>query len=478
MNPAARIQALIELAEDIALGGAADAATSAYFRARRYIGAKDRAWLAEQIYAHLRRRARLEWWVNRVLERPAAAPPPAARHRVIADLLLAQRWSARDFASSFDGDKHHAAPLSRAERLLVEQLAGQPLDHAEQPADVRGEYPAWLEPELTRFAGGDATVLAKLNEPAPLDLRVNTLSHSRETVQQHLAASGIKAEPTPWSPLGLRVEGRPALGRDAAFLAGEMEIQDEGSQLVALLVDARPGLSVLDYCAGAGGKTLALAAAMRNKGRLVASDISSVRLDRAVKRLRRAGIHNVERRPLGPEQAGWFKRQAGRFDRVLVDAPCSGTGTWRRNPDMKWKFSPADLEELATLQGDILAQAAKLVKPGGRLIYATCSLLPAENEQRIESFRETHPEFAVQPVGALWSDLLPGPCPVDGPYLRLDPAHHGTDGFFAAVLERRKTAPEKDETSSTTQKEPSPPLRGERAGCGGRSARRETSHCD
>ena len=457
MNQAARIQALIELAEDIAAGGAADAAASAYFRARRYIGSKDRAWIAEQIYALLRRRARLDWWIARALERPETAPPPPARHRVIADLLLTQGWSERDVARSFDGDKHHPAPLSRAERRLVETLAGQPLEHEEQPAAVRGEYPAWLEPALMRFAGGDLGTLAKLNEPAPLDLRVNTLSSSREEAQKRLAAAGIVGRPTPWSPLGLRVEGRPALGREAAFQAGEIEIQDEGSQLVALLVDARPGQAVLDYCAGAGGKTLALAAAMRNKGRLVASDISAARLERAVTRLRRAGIHNVERRPLGPEHAAWFRRQAGRFDRVLVDAPCSGTGTWRRNPDMKWKFSEQDLAELEALQGDILDQAAKLVKPGGRLIYATCSLLPAENETRIERFRAAHPEFDLKPVPALWAELLPGPCPVDGPYLRLDPAHHETDGFFAAVLEREKKAAEAGTEAATDKPEASPP---------------------
>ena len=457
MNQAARIQALIELADDIAAGGAADAATSAYFRARRYIGSKDRAWIAEQIYALLRRRARLDWWIGRVLERPETAPPPPARHRVIADLLT-RGWTERDVARAFDGDQHHPAPLSRAERLLVDKLAGQALDHAEQPASVRGEYPAWLEPALMRFAGGDLAALAKLNEPAPLDLRVNTLTTSREEAQKRLAAAGIAAKPTPWSPLGLRVEGRPALGREAAFQAGEIEIQDEGSQLVALLVDARPGQAVLDYCAGAGGKTLALAAAMRNKGRLVASDISAARLERAVTRLRRAGIHNVERRPLGPEHAAWFKRQAGRFDRVLVDAPCSGTGTWRRNPDMKWKLSERDLAELEALQGDILDQAAKLVKPGGRLIYATCSLLPAENEVRIESFRATHADFDLKPVPELWSDLLPGPCPVDGPYLRLDPAHHETDGFFAAVLQRQpKEEVAKTETPPAEEQEPASP---------------------
>jgi 16S rRNA (cytosine967-C5)-methyltransferase len=436
MTPEGRIGALIDLLEEVAKGGAADAAASAFFRGRRYIGSKDRGWIAVRLYAVLRRRARLDWWIDRVLERPEGAPQPAARHRVIADLMLTEGWPIERVLGVFDGDKHHPAPPSRAERTLLEALKRQPLEHPDQPAWVRRELPEWITPELERLFQGDEAELAALNEPAPLDLRVNRLGGSREEAIAQLAEAGIEAVATPLSPLGLRVTGRPALSRSAAFQAGRVEVQDEGSQLVALLAGAKPGYAVLDYCAGAGGKTLALAAEMGNKGRLIACDVSAKRLERAVIRLRRAGVHNVERRALGPDSAQWLKRQAGRFDRVLVDAPCSGTGTWRRNPDMKWKIGPRDLSELTRLQAEILATASRLVKPGGRLVYATCSLLPVENEETVQRFLADHPDFVVRPVSEIWAEDVGGDCPVPGPYLRLTPARHHTDGFFAAVLER------------------------------------------
>ena len=220
------------------------------------------------------------------------------------------------------------------------------------------------------------------------------------------------------------------------FRDGRVEVQDEGSQLVALLVDARPGQAVVDYCAGAGGKTLALAARMENKGRLLALDVSAGRVDRATQRLRRAGVHNVTRRLLEGESDKWLKRNAASFDRVLVDAPCSGTGSWRRNPDAKWRLRPEDLTELVAKQAAILASAARLTKPGGRLVYATCSLLAAENDRQVEAFLATHAGWRVVPVAEVWTSVLGTPCPTDGPWLHLTPAQHGTDGFFAAVLER------------------------------------------
>ncbi|MEJ0068121.1 MAG: RsmB/NOP family class I SAM-dependent RNA methyltransferase [Pseudomonadota bacterium] len=311
---------------------------------------------------------------------------------------------------------------------------------------MRGEYPAWLEATLGAVPEAE---LRALNAPAPLDLRVNQLATSREQALAGLTAVGITASPTRFSPLGLRVVGRPSLSHQPIFQDGWVEVQDEGSQLVALLADARPGQAVIDLCAGAGGKTLALAAAMGNKGRLIACDVSAKRLERAVKRLRRAGVHNVERRTLGPDAQAWLKRQAGRFDRVLVDAPCSGTGTWRRNPDMKWRIGPTDIDELCVIQNEVLDRAARLVKPGGRLIYATCSLLAAENEQAIDGFLARHGEFQVLPVAGVWASLLAGDCPVDGPYLRLSPARHGTDGFFAAILLRAAAASVAKEPEAT-----------------------------
>jgi 16S rRNA (cytosine967-C5)-methyltransferase len=257
-----------------------------------------------------------------------------------------------------------------------------------------------------------------------------------------LAAGGIKAAPTELSPWALRVQGRPNLPAQAAFTEGLVEIQDEGSQLAALLVGARPGMRVCDFCAGAGGKSLALAAAMGNKGHIVACDVSGPRLEGATKRLRRAGAHNVERRHLESERDAWVKRHAGSFDRVLVDAPCSGTGTWRRNPDARWRLTPQDVAELRELQGRILASAARLVKPGGRLIYVTCSLLPEENERQAEAFAAANPEFEPVPVSQVWREALgtkppPGHPDWGDPWLRLSPARHGTDGFFVAVFARQ-----------------------------------------
>ncbi len=436
MTPGARVQALIDLTDQLAsVGGAADAAASAYFRARRYIGSKDRSWIAERLYAGLRRRAHIDWWVDRVLERLPTSPPPAARHRVIADLLLTGEPAER-VAGWFDGGPYRPDPPSRAERTLFAELDGKSLDHPDQPRWVQGEVPDWAIEALPAVFGNPVELQA-LADGGPLDLRVNPLVGSREEALAALTAAGIEASPTPLSPLGLRVVGRPPLGTQPAFVSGLVEVQDEGSQLVALLTDAKPGMAVIDFCAGAGGKTLALAAAMANQGRLIACDIAGQRLERAVKRLRRAGVHNVERRVLDGSSAQWLKRQAGRFDRVLVDAPCSGTGTWRRNPDMKWKVGLEAVANLTVLQQDILGRAAALVRPGGRLVYATCSLLPAENSEQVTAFLAARPDFQVVPIAELWAAIIGTPCPCDGDYLTLTPGQHGTDGFFAAVLERR-----------------------------------------
>jgi 16S rRNA (cytosine967-C5)-methyltransferase len=272
--------------------------------------------------------------------------------------------------------------------------------------------PDWLGSRI------DPAELRALLEPASLDLRVNLLKATRDEARAALAAEGLEAVPTPHSPWGLRIEGRRQVTTGAAFREGLVEIQDEGSQMVAALVDARPGMRVADLCAGAGGKTLALAMTMQNRGQLVACDVSAARLDGAVRRLRRAGVHNVERHLL---EAGdkWIKRRAASFDRILVDAPCTGTGTWRRNPDARLRLTEADLAELLPKQAALLDQAASLVRKDGRLVYATCSLLAEENEDQVTAFVSRHPGFAQVDV------------------LTLTPARHGTDGFFAAVLERR-----------------------------------------
>jgi 16S rRNA (cytosine967-C5)-methyltransferase len=273
--------------------------------------------------------------------------------------------------------------------------------------------------------------------PAQIDLRVNTLKTTREAALAGLQASGIECWAGKYAPTAIRVKGRPAIMAHPLYKSGAIEIQDEGSQLVAYMLNPLPGQAVMDFCAGAGGKTLALGALMQNRGRVVAADVLASRLARAKDRFRRAGLQNVETRPLDEEAGKWLKRRAASFDRVLVDAPCSGVGTWRRNPDMRWRPLGPKLEELTALQADILARAAPLVKPGGRLAYATCSLLRAENEAIIEAFLTTHADFTLLPMDKIRAEVLPEMKGISGEYLRLTPSRHGTDGFFTAVLEKK-----------------------------------------
>jgi len=411
----------------------ADQIASAYFKGRRYIGAKDRRAVAETVWRVLRHRARLVWWLERIEH-----PETSARAQVLADHLFEGGVFSADL---FEGAHATMAP-DAVEKRLQEMLRGKNLFHHEMPAWVKGEYPEWLEPRLAALFGERLTAeVASMRDEASLDLRVNTLKADRATARAALAADSVPSEPTPLSPLGLRLPYRVPLVQLNAWRNGLVEVQDEGSQLVALLTDARPGMAVVDYCAGAGGKTLGLAATMQNSGRLVACDVAEWRVDRAKDRLRRAGVHNVTRRVISGEVDKWIKRSAGSFDRVLVDAPCTGTGTWRRNPDAKWQLSETDLSELIVRQGLILESAARLVKPGGRLIYATCSLLPEENERRIEAFLAAHSDYVPLPVPVLWQEIVATPCPVPGPWLRLSPLSHGTDGFFAAVLQRLDRRP-------------------------------------
>jgi 16S rRNA (cytosine967-C5)-methyltransferase len=438
VTPGARLQAAIELLAEIHGGTApADRAAAAFFRNRRYIGGKDRRAVLDRAYEVLRRRAALDWRIERATA--AGEPPDRERARMIAALAQLDGWSADRIAGAFDGGQYRPARLSEDERQLARALQGGSIDDPEEPLPVRLEFPAWLEPAF-REAFGDRLTdeLAALMVEAPLDLRVNTLKADRGAAIAALAQDGIAATPTPLSPLGLRVAGRPPLATLASFTGGLIEVQDEGSQLVGLLTDARPGMRVVDFCAGAGGKTLALAAQMKNKGHLTACDVLRGRVDRAAVRLRRAGVHNVERRGLSSERDPWVRRHAGRFDRVLVDAPCSGCGTWRRNPDAKWRLTPQGLDELVDLQGRILESAARLVKPGGRLVYATCSLLPVENQGQVDRFLAATTDFSSLPVERVWADAVGSTCPGAGASLSLTTARHGTDGFFIAVMERAK----------------------------------------
>ncbi|AWK89010.1 RsmB/NOP family class I SAM-dependent RNA methyltransferase [Azospirillum thermophilum] len=437
MTPAARLQAVIDLLTEIdETPRPADAVMSAYFRARRYIGSKDRTAVAQTAYAILRRHARLTWWLER--EGRTATP----RARVLANEILAEGKPLATVLELFDGSKFGPARLSPEELALGRALDTHTLEHPSMPEAVRVECPSWAEGPMRAALGAQfAREMEALLDSAPLDLRVNPVKANRESAIKALSRARIQAQPTRWSPLGLRVQGRPPLATVDAFKEGLVEIQDEGSQLVAFAVAPKPGQQVVDFCAGAGGKTLAIAALMNNKGRVVACDVLAGRLKRAAERFRRAGLHNIEPHPLTSERDPWVKRHKRKFDRVLVDAPCSGTGTWRRNPDSRWRALGPGLDQLVPLQASILESASRLVKPGGRLIYATCSMLPEENEGQIAAFLESHPEFTVKPVAEVWAEEGADSVPAEGPYLRLTPARHDTDGFFAAVLERKADEP-------------------------------------
>ena len=429
MTPAARIGSAIELLDAVEAAGRrpADAVANDFFRSRRFIGSGDRRAVSERAWAVLRARRRLGWWLG---EAGLAASPAL----LVAASLVLEGWTAEGVSQSFSGGRHAPDRLGPEQVAGLARLARRTLSHPDMPEAVRLEVPDFVLPLLrARYGEALEAELAAMEGQAPLDLRVNTLKLDRAAARAALAAEGIEAEPTALSPWGLRVAGRRPVTAAKAFTEGLVEIQDEGSQLVAALVGAAPGMAVCDWCAGAGGKTLAMAMTMANRGHIVACDVSAPRLEGAVKRLRRAGVHNAERHLV---EAGdkWAKRRAGKFDRVLVDAPCTGTGTWRRNPDGRLRLREMDLAELLPKQAAILDVAERLVRPGGRLIYATCSLLGEENEAQVTGFLARHPQYRVVPLSEAWGE--PMPALSGGVYLSLSPRRFGTDGFFAAVLER------------------------------------------
>jgi 16S rRNA (cytosine967-C5)-methyltransferase len=439
MTPGARIEAAIGLLHMIGDGASpADDTVANYFRRHRFAGVKDRAAISKHIYGVLRHRGVIDWW----LERNNAIRD--ARRRMFAQLALYEEWEADKISQACDGDQFRPGRLDRDEIHLVEALAGQKPEHRDMPLDARCNFPGWLTPFLERALGREVPrEMAAMQGEAPLDLRANMIKSDREAVFNSLALENIPTGRTPLSPIGLRIFERVPLGQSETFRRGDVEVQDEGSQIAALMADVKPGMRVVDFCAGAGGKTLALAGQMKNRGHLVACDIATKRLERATQRLRRAGASIVQRIPLAGANDKWVKRHAAGFDCVFVDAPCTGTGTWRRNPDAKWRLRPRDIEELTVIQAEILASAQRLVKPGGRLVYATCSMLMEEDEDQIDKFLNTHPDFTLTPIADVWRDAIGGECPARGDMLRLTPARHHTDGFFVAVM-KRKAAPKKE----------------------------------
>ncbi|MBE9603250.1 RsmB/NOP family class I SAM-dependent RNA methyltransferase [Acetobacteraceae bacterium H6797] len=434
MTPAARIAAAIDLIGtiDAQPRRPADATVNDFFRTRRYIGSGDRRAVAERAWSVIRQRMRLDWHLGEI------GAAQTARHLILAQLILVDGWKLEGLSNAFPGGGHAAEPLTPAETQVARALAKRSLIDQAMPEPIRYNVPAWALPGFqARFGERLTEVSAAMDQPAPLDLRANLLRTSREVAQKALAGEGIETELTPLSPWGLRIPSRRPISATVAYEKGLVEIQDEGSQLIALLTDAQPGMRVADYCAGAAGKTLAIAATMGNRGRIVACDVSEKRLQGAVVRLRRAGVDNAERHLLVPGDR-FVKRRAEQFDRVLVDAPCTGTGTWRRNPDGRTRTGPQDLTELLEKQAVILDTASRLVRSGGKLVYATCSVLPEENEGQVDAFLARHTEFERVPLAESWAGQgLAVPPPCEGPDMALDPARHGTDGFFAAVLRRR-----------------------------------------
>ena len=423
MHPKALLDACSELVRlTLKFDHPADAIVSRFFRDHRGLGPRERATLAETVYTVLRKKLLFDHMA------PSGSGPKERR------LAILGFYGPGDFLRS--------ALTDQEKRWLDQCQAIQPEDLMERH---RHNLPEWLVQPLKDQVGDQFWPLVEsFNQGAGLDLRVNAFKAKRSDVQKALADSGIKAVPTPYSPWGLRIDGKPALNKHEAFVQGDMEVQDEGSQLLALMLDAKRGEMVVDFCAGAGGKTLAIGAAMRSTGRLYAFDTSAHRLEALKPRMARSGLSNVHPAAIAHERDDRVKRLAGKIDRVLVDAPCTGMGTLRRNPDLKWRQDLQAVQEMAIKQAAILRSAARMVKPGGRLVYATCSILRQENEEIAEAFTADHPDWQVLEAGEVLAGLK-----VDAAatlcsggesgqrYLRLWPHRHATDGFFAAVWQKK-----------------------------------------
>lgn len=392
----------------------ADAIIRRFFRDNAILGVQDRAFIAEVVFGILRHRFFLE----------SLAHPVTPRALVLGYLVKYHGLNLREFDTF----------ISESEKKWLTEIKAIKID--ELSLSIRAELPDWLIEKL-KINLSDEQILTlglALQKTAPLDLRVNTLLVKRDEVIAILQEEGIDAQITPYSPCGIRLAGKPMINRHELFLSGKIEVQDEGSQLLGYLLGPKRGEMVVDFCAGAGGKALLLGALMNSKGRLYAFDVSEKRLNNLIPRFKRSGLSNLHIQRINDENDSKVKRLSGKIDRVLVDAPCSGIGTLRRNPDLKWRQSSQSIEELKTKQSAILVAAAKLLKPGGRLVYATCSFLDEENQDIISNFLNSHPQFTVLNSTEL---LAQQKIALDtGEFLQINPQQHQTDGFFAAALVR------------------------------------------
>ncbi|MCB5185589.1 RsmB/NOP family class I SAM-dependent RNA methyltransferase [Methylobacillus gramineus] len=403
----------VVLADVLGTSGPADAKLGSLFREHRDLGTKDRALIAESVYGVLRRKAFLAY----------VADSEDPRRLLVAWIVRVQGTSLRELDEV----------LNKQQKEWAQEIKAKSTE--DMPLSIQADLPEWLWERLQQEYGQEeALAIARsMHKPASLDLRVNLVKSNREEVLARFSGEKTDAAITPYSPTGIRMPQRMSINRHPFFMDGKIEVQDEGSQLLAQLVAPRRGEMIADFCAGAGGKTLALGALMRNTGRLYAFDVSERRLQNLGQRLKRSGLSNLHSQLISSEKDPKLKRLNGKFDRVLVDAPCSGLGTLRRNPDLKWKQTEQDVAELTAKQAAILARAAKLVKAGGKLVYATCSLLQEENEQLAEAFLAAHPQFTLVDASEILAQQQ-----IDlntGKYLKLLPHLHQTDGFFAAVFE-------------------------------------------
>ncbi len=392
----------------------ADAVLSRYFRDRHALGQHDRAFVAEAVFGVIRRKLLLDQLM------PQATP----RQLVLLWLARVAGFSGRELAELCTADEKEWLNTTRAPAGVA------------MPLSVEADLPEWVVERLL-LQHDDTFIRAlgrALQEPAPLDLRVNTLRATRDEVIAKLNADGIEAAPMPWSPIGVRLKNKPSLSRHPLFTNGAIEVQDEGSQLLGYLLAPRRSDLVVDFCAGAGGKTLMIGALMNSQGRVYAFDVSQKRLTNLKPRLKRSGLSNLHPQVIAHENDTRIKRLAGKIDRVLVDAPCSGLGTLRRNPDLKFRQSPQSVAELVVKQASILKAAARLVKPGGRLVYATCSLLAEENQQIVSAFLAEHGEFSALDCGELLAKQ--GITMECAQQMQLWPHTHRTDGFFAVAMAR------------------------------------------
>ncbi len=404
MTPGAQLNASIEVLDSFLLERAPlDNALRRYFRNRRFIGSKDRQAITGYVYDAIRHLLPLQWW-----------GAETARHVMLAVLVFLRK--EKDPASFFDGSKYAPGTLTEEEVGFLKSIENQELYSKDQPEAVQLNCPDWAYEKIKISNPEDyKPLLEALNEQAPFDLRVNTLKTDRDTILQWLEEQNLYAVALQESSAGIRLLKRHPIEHWQPFKEGWIEVQDENSQRVADILQAKPGERVVDFCAGAGGKTLAIAADMKNKGSIYALDTSAGRLKRAKVRFNRAGVHNVQTHTLKDENDPWLKRHAGKFDAVLVDAPCSGSGTWRRNPDAKWRYDQSALDDFAALQQNILQAASKLVKPGGRILYVTCSVFNQENMDQVRAFNENNPSYKCLETQAFMPHCTSG------------------DGFFVAL---------------------------------------------